>query len=86
MSQPLPRRIALSPEAFAVLGGSRIAYVKVVRSEDVSGFYPGLPPLISGQRLYALHAADGTPIALNASREAAISDARGHRLETVSVH
>ena len=36
--------------------------------------------------LFALHAADGTPIMLTDSREAAVANAWSQELETVSVH
>ena len=76
----------MSPEALAVLGGGRIAYVKPIRSEDVQKQYPEAPQLAPGTLLYALHAADGTPIMLTDSREAAIANAWSQELETVSVH
>jgi hypothetical protein len=44
---------------------------------------PQMPP---GQKLFALHAADGTPIMLTDSREAAVANAWSQELETVSVH
>ena len=37
-------------------------------------------------QLFALHAADGTPIMVTDSREAAVANACTHELETVSVH
>ena len=73
-------------QAFAVLGGGRIAYVKAIRSEDVHNLYPQAPELQPGMRLFALHAADGTPILVTDSREAAVANAMTHELETVSVH
>ncbi len=76
----------ISPEALAVLGGGRIAYVKAIRSEDVQKQFPQAPQLAAGTLLYALHAADGTPIMLTDSREAAIANAWSQELETVSVH
>ena len=76
----------MSPEALAVLGGGRIAYVKPIRSEDVQKQYPEAPQLAPGTLLYALHAADGTPIMLTDSREAAIANAWSQELDTVSVH
>ncbi len=39
-----------------------------------------------GTQLFALHAADGTPIMLTDTREAAVANAWSHELETVSVH
>ena len=40
----------------------------------------------AGHALFALHAADGTPIMVTDSREAAVANAITHELETVSVH
>ena len=84
-SEPRPE---MSPEALAHLGDGRIAYVKTVRSEDVHALFPQaeVPQLPPGQMLFALHAADGTPIMLTDSREAAIANAWSQELETVSVH
>jgi hypothetical protein len=76
----------ISPEALALLGGGRIAYVKTIRAEDVQKQFPQAPQLAPGTLLYALHAADGTPIMLTDSREAAVANAWSQELETVSVH
>lgn len=78
--------VKLTPEAFAVLGGGELAYVKSVRSEDVKEMFPQAPALAPGLQLFALHAADGTPIMLTDSRELAIASAREQELHTVSVH
>lgn len=86
MSKLAVIQAALSTDAFAVRGDSHIAYVKEVRSEDVAMLYPEAPLLAPGQRVFALHLADGTPIVLADSRESAIADAAKHRLETVSLH
>ncbi|MEX0753480.1 MAG: DUF1150 domain-containing protein [Xanthobacteraceae bacterium] len=77
---------AISPEALALLGGGRIAYVKAIRSEDVATLFPQAPKIAPGLRLFALHAADGTPIMLTDSREAAVANAWSQELEAVSVH
>lgn len=76
----------ITPEALALLGGGKIAYVKSIRSEDVPILFPQAPEIAPGLQLFALHAADGTPIMLTDSREAAIANAWSHELETVSVH
>ena len=76
----------ISPEALALLGGGKIAYVKSIRSEDVPTLFPQAPQIAPGLQLFALHAADGTPILLTDSREAAIANAWSQELETVSVH
>jgi hypothetical protein len=76
----------ISPEALALLGGGKIAYVKTIRSEDVRAMFPQAPEVAPGLKLFALHAADGTPIMLTDSREAAVANAISQQLETVSVH
>jgi hypothetical protein len=80
------RHPMMTEQAFAILGGGKIAYVKPIRSEDVQKQFPQAPELAPGTLLYALHAADGTPIMLTDSREAAIANAWSQELETVSVH
>ena len=80
--------IAISPEALAHMGDGEIAYVKTIRSEEVRALFPqvadmGIEP---GMKLFALHAADGTPIMLTDSREAAFANAVSQQLEMVSVH
>jgi len=77
---------AMSVEALAHLGEGHIAYVKQIRSEDVPGLFPMAPQMSPGLKLFALHAANGTPIMLTDSLEAAIANAWSNELQTVSVH
>jgi len=80
------KQVEMSPEALAHLGDGQIAYVKTIRSEDVHTLFPQVPVIQPGLKLFALHAADGTPIMLTDSREAAVANAISQQLETVSVH
>lgn len=84
----LETKTEISPEALAHLGDGRIAYVKTIRFEEVRAMFPQaeMPDMAPGQKLFALHAADGTPIMLTDTREAAIANAWSQELETVSVH
>ncbi|HEX7073921.1 MAG TPA: DUF1150 domain-containing protein [Hyphomicrobiaceae bacterium] len=76
----------MSQLELARLGGGEIAYIKVLSSDEAQRLYPAIEGLPGGIDLYALHAADGTPIALTDSRQAAIGHARGDKLEVASVH
>jgi hypothetical protein len=76
----------VSPEALALIGGGRLAYIKAIRSEDVAKMFPQAPKIEPGVKLFSLHAADGTPIMLTDSREAAVANAWSQELEAVSVH
>ena len=76
----------ISAEALAQLGDGEIAYVRTIRSEDVPAMFPQAPDIETGLELFALHAADGTPIMLTDSREAAVANAWSNELEAISVH
>ena len=79
-------RLTMTPESLAGLGGGRIAYVRAMRSEEVKNLFPNVPPIAPGLELWALLAADGTPIMLANSREAVVMNAHEQDLETVSLH
>jgi hypothetical protein len=83
-----PNRIdsAMTQEALAQMGDGRLAYVKAIRSEDVAEMFPQAPQIAPGVQLFALHAADGTPILLTDTREAALANAWSQELEAVSLH
>jgi len=76
----------ISVEALAHLGDGQIAYIRSIRSEDVPAMFPQAPEIAPGLKLFALHAADGTPIMVTDSREAAVANAWSHELQTLSVH
>jgi hypothetical protein len=62
----------LSDEQLAKLGVSQIAYVKPVVVDGVQGF--------------AIHAADGTAMAVAGDRDVALAAIRQHEMFPVSVH
>ncbi len=80
------RSPVMSAEAFAIFGGSKVAYIRAIRSEDVPFIYPDAPDLEPGLALFALSAADGTAIMITDSRDAAVALAAHHQLDTLSVH
>ena len=63
---------AISSRDLAALGLQDVAYVKSV--------------LVDGKPAFAVHAADGTPIAVLSNRDVAFIAVRQHELEPVSVH
>ncbi len=70
----------------AAIGGGRIAYLKAMSSDDIREIFPNAPELSPGMQLFALLGADGTPIVLADSREAALANAWENELVTLSVH
>ncbi|MGA2637180.1 DUF1150 family protein [Methylocella sp.] len=76
----------MTNEQLASLGGGRVAYLKAMRSEEVNRLFPTAPALQPGLQLFALLAADGSPIAVTNSRDAAVANAMQQELEMMSVH
>jgi hypothetical protein len=81
---------ALTPEAFAALGGPNLVYVRPIRAaeimadtplEQIQGF-----DLKPEQILYAVHRADGARLAVMGDKNAAVAAALAHELAPVSVH
>ena len=62
----------ISPQEFALLGMQDVAYIRRVVVNDEAGF--------------AIHAADGTEVAVLPSRDLAFATVRQHDLEPMSVH
>jgi len=82
----LPVPTAMSMNELAQLGGGKVAYIKVLTTDEAKQMFPAVEGLPVGINLYALHAADGTPLALTDSRQAAVGHAMGDELEIASVH
>ena len=66
----LPAPIPMSSKDFAVLAGSRLAYVRQARSEDVASFCPEAPMLAPPRVLHVLYGVAQEAI-VNVSRHAA---------------
>ncbi len=86
MTNPNEGNTGLTEQEFALLGDGAIAYVKSIKSEDAQRLFPQAPAIRPGLDLFALLGADGSPIMLTDSKDAAIANAWEHQLETVSLH
>ncbi|MBB4303460.1 hypothetical protein GGD81_002503 [Rhodobium orientis] len=76
----------MPPHVFAKLGGDQLAYVRPVASEDLATMFPDAPEVAPGLKLWALLAADGSPILIADSRDAAVANAMSNDIHAVSVH
>jgi hypothetical protein len=76
----------MSEIELARLGGGQVAYIKTMSSDEALRMFPAIEGLPAGINLFALHAADGTPIALTDTRQAALSHAMDGELEVASLH
>ena len=76
----------LSAAELAQLGGGALAYIREIEGQEairLIGAQAVVPP---EARLFCLYAADGTPVSISGSREAAIGSAFEHELLPMSVH
>ena len=76
----------MSLTELAQLGGGKVAYIKMMTSDQAKQMFPAVEGIPAGIDLFALHAADGTPLALTDSRQAALGHAMGDELEIASLH
>lgn len=76
----------MSDLELARLGSGEVAYIKMLSSDEAQRAYPNIEGLPDGIRLFALHGADGTPIALTDTMQAAVGHAIGDELTIASVH
>lgn len=76
----------MSESEFAHLGDGEIAYIKELSSEEAREMFPAVQGLPRGIPLFALHGADGTPIALTDTLQAAIGHAHEDDLAIAAVH
>ena len=81
-----PALVVMSAKDLANLGGGKVAYIKVLTTDEAKAMFPAVQGIPAGIRLYALNAADGTPIALTDSHQAAVGQAMGDELEIASLH
>jgi hypothetical protein len=76
----------LTDEQLASLGEGLVAYVRPIRSEDLGHLFPGAPAVKPGVELFALLGANGKPLIVTDSRDAALANAMQHELHMVSLH
>jgi hypothetical protein len=76
----------MSQHELQQLGDGKVAYIKEMTSDQAKQAFPAIEGLPPGINLFALHSADGTPLALTDSRQAALGHALGDELEIASIH
>ena len=76
----------ITVEQLSQLGDGLIAYVKPLLSDEAQKLFPQVAGIPSGLQLFALLSAEGAPILLTDSRDAAVANAWEHKLQTVSLH
>lgn len=82
-----PRAVPIMSELeLARLGDGQVAYIKTLSSADARRMFPMVSDIPNGIDLFALHGADGTPIALTDTLQAAIGHAQEGDLDIAPLH
>lgn len=76
----------LSAHDFEIYGRGHLGYVKEISMEEALQLNPELYGISDGMKLFALHDADGAPMSITDSRDAALISAFENDLEALSLH
>jgi hypothetical protein len=76
----------LTPEQLAKLGGGILGYVREIDAKAAKAMLGEATSLPPKAKLFALYNADGSPVSISGTREAALGSAFEHELTPASVH
>lgn len=82
----MPAAPVITKDELAAIGDGEIAYIREMTSSEAMAAFPNIDDLPEGINLFALHGADGQPIALTDDRGVAIEHAISDDLEIATVH
>ncbi len=75
-----------TPNDLAHLGEGEVGYIRKIRADEVNRCFPEAPELDPEIDLWALFAADGTPLLLTDNRSSTFFKAAEDELRTVTLH
>jgi hypothetical protein len=80
------KKFAIASEELALLGNGALGYIREIEPDSAAKLLGPQINVPGDIRLYCLYGADGTPMSISASFEAAFAAARQHELTPVTVH
>jgi hypothetical protein len=80
------KKFAIATEELAMLGNGALGYIREIEPDSAAKLLGPQINVPGDIRLYCLYGADGTPMSISASFEAAFAAARQHELTPVTVH
>jgi hypothetical protein len=86
MNSAPERKISITEAQLAQMGGGHVGYIREIGASAASQLLGQPIELPDNQQLFCLYTADGTPIAISGTREAALASAEEHDLLPMSVH
>ena len=82
----LKNALELSPQDLALLGEGDLGYIREIEVNEAKRLLGGQASVSADSKLFCLYNADGTPVSISGSREAALGSAFEHELMAMSVH
>jgi hypothetical protein len=80
------KTIELTPQDLALLGEGDLGYIREIEATEAKRLLGGEANVAPKAKLFCLYNANGTPISISGSREAALGSAFEHELMPMSVH
>jgi hypothetical protein len=80
------KKLDVSSQELAILGDGTFGYIREIGATDAVKLLGPKINVPDGARLFCLYAADGTPMSISGTREAALANAMEHELLPMSVH
>jgi hypothetical protein len=80
------KKLEVTAPQLAGLGAGSLGYIREIDSNHAEKLLGPRISVPNGIRLFCLYGADGTPVSISGSWEAAFANALEHELTPVSVH
>ena len=82
----LKKSVDLTPQDLALLGEGDLGYIREIAINEARRLLGGQASVAPDSKLFCLYNADGTPVSISGSTEAALGSAFEHELMAMSVH
>ncbi len=80
------KSVDLTPQDLALLGEGDLGYIREIAVQEAQRLLGGQASVSPDSKLFCLYNADGTPVSILGSKEAALGSAFEHELMAMSVH
>ena len=85
-TENIKKTVELTPQDLAALGEGDLGYIREIEVQEAQRLLGSQASVSPDSKLYCLYNADGTPVSISGSREAALGSAFEHELMAMSVH
>ena len=82
----LKKSADLTAQDLALLGEGALGYIREIEINEAKRLLGGEASVAPESKLFCLYNADGTPVSISGSREAAVGSAFEHEILPMSVH